>query len=103
MLAQTLRTRIFTQQFPGILTRGHLHLSQKLNSIQKNLTIRSLQYFSRAKNVFPLLHAAKFKVRFVGRGFSRDANALAGFRPLAPECCNFLLKFVRRKKSIGCY
>jgi hypothetical protein len=77
MLAQTFRTRIFTQQFPGIFTRGHSHLSQKLNSIQKNLVIRSLQDFYRAKNVFPWLHAAKFKVRFVGRGFSREVNALA--------------------------
>jgi hypothetical protein len=84
MFAQTLRTCIFTEQFPGIFTRRHSHLSQKLNRIQKNLTIRSLQYFSRAKNVFPLLHAAEFKVKFVGRGFSRDVNALAGASGFSP-------------------
>src|ERR1700722_43065 len=39
MFAQTFRTCIFTKQFPGIFTRGHSHLSQKLNSIQKNLSM----------------------------------------------------------------
>jgi hypothetical protein len=51
MLAQAFRTRIFTKQFPGIFTRGQAHLSLKLNSIPKNVSIRWRWYFSRRKKI----------------------------------------------------